>query len=106
MTKEEFTQKVQEITSNLEDQGKVTSLLTELTKEYENVFDDKTNLTTMNETLTTKNQELKDYNMKLFMQVTTDGKPSDNNTSLETPDDKEENKLKFEDLFDEKGEFK
>lgn len=106
MTKEEFTQKVQEITSNLEDQGKVTSLLTELTKEYENVFDDKTNLTTMNETLTTKNQELKDYNMKLFMQVTTDNKTSDNNLPLDPPGNKEEDKLKFEDLFDEKGEFK
>ena len=107
MTKEEFNQKIQEITSNLEDQGKVTAALTELSQEYEKVITNNDNLTTLNDEFKTKNQELKDYNMKLFMQVTTDNKTNEKgNSSLDAPDDKEEPKLKYEDLFDEKGDFK
>lgn len=105
MTKEEFTNKIQEITDNLSDQGKVTATLTELYTEYEKVFDENENNKTLNETLTSKNQELKDYNLELFMKV---GKQdsSDNKTSSSAQDDKDEPKLKFEDLFNEKGEFK
>lgn len=107
MTKEEFTQKIQEITENLSDQGKVTSTLTELYTEYEKIFDENESTKTLNETLTTKNQELKDYNLELFMKVGKQDK-GDNNTSLNENgggDDKEPT-LKFEDLFNEKGEFK
>lgn len=108
MTKEEFTQKIQEITDNLSDQGKVTSVLTELYSEYEKVFDENENTKTLNDTLTTKNQELKEYNLELFMKVGKQEDTTKTNTSLNEngEGDGKEPTLKFEDLFNEKGEFK
>jgi hypothetical protein len=112
MTKEEFLAKTKEISSNLNDQAKVNSLLTGLYEEYEKTFDSNTQLTSVNETLTTKNQELKEFNMDLFMKLgkqEKDQNNQENNNSFkmdEGEEDKEKPKLKYEDLFNEKGELK
>lgn len=107
MTKEEFNQKIKEITENLSDQGKVTATLTELYQEYEKVFDEKGQLSTLNETLTSKNDELKNYNMELFMKVGKQEKDEEKgkDSLKDKQEGKEEPKLKYEDLFNEKGEF-
>lgn len=109
MTKEEFNQKMQEITDNLTDQGKVTASLTELYNGFEQVFDSNTNLTSENEKLKDDNKKLQDYNMDLFRQVGKQNKEieDENNKKFNKGEEDDETpKLKYEDLFNEKGEFK
>lgn len=110
MTKEEFLAKSVELTNYLNDQGKVTATLTELYNEFEKVVDSNEVLTQEKETLTNKNKELKEYNMDLFMKIGDQEKKQEkelnNSFNKEVPEDKEEEpKLKYEDLFNEKGDF-
>ena len=63
------------------------------------------NTKNLNESLTKDNAELKQYNFDLFRQVGSQ-ETNSNDASLNQEDGKEPEKMKFEDLFDEKGEFK
>lgn len=107
MNLEDFLKKTQEITNNLSDQGFVTKELTEIYDEYKKVYEEKDQFSKINETLTNDNKKLKDYNLELFMQVGTQNKNIENeNKNIPGEKDPEENKLSYDDLFNEKGEFK
>jgi regulator of replication initiation timing len=100
MKPEEFTAKVQEVLQNLTDQAKVSTILAELTEDYNSVAVETTTAKTTAEKLTADNEKLRQANMNLFLKVGENKKPDDTNKKPEdtTP--------KFEDLFDEKGNLK
>lgn len=108
MNLEDFLKKTQGITSNLSDQGFVTKELTEIYDEYKKVYEEKEQFSSVNKTLTEDNKKLKEYNIELFMQVGKQDEKIDNdNKKLQGNDkDPEDNKLSYDDLFNEKGEFK
>ncbi len=103
MDKETFLNKIKEI-GTTEDEVQRRTLLTELNDDASSIFDE-------NETLKTENGQVKEYNetllvenRKLFMRVSSDkeeGQGEEGNQG-----NAEDEKLKFEDLFDEKGEIK
>lgn len=108
MNLEDFLKKTQGITSNLSDQGFVTKELTEIYDEYKKVYEEKEQFSITNKTLTEDNKKLKDYNLELFMQVGKQDEKIDNDNKKLPGNEKEpeDNKLSYDDLFNEKGEFK
>lgn len=110
MKVEEHTQIVQEIAQNLNDQAKVTELLNTLSNDYIKVNEEISKMPQ----LAADNEKLRSVNMKLFLQNGSTG----TTTASEDIQKKEaagtdgvegagqENKKKFEDLFNEKGELK
>jgi regulator of replication initiation timing len=89
-----------------EDVTEIRESLATLQEEVNGLFDSNESLTQTNETLTGNNEKLREANMKLFLRV---GESKDSKTvqkdSTGIQDDQIE-KLKFEDLFDEKGGLK
>ena len=78
------------------------NLLLEMQAEVGNVCDENDRLTQANTTFEADNKQLREYNMKLFLSV---GQPAthkkqDNNTETDTEN------LRYENLFNEKGELK
>jgi hypothetical protein len=105
MTQEEHTQLIQEIGANLTDQTKVTNLLTRLSTDYIETLENATKLTTDNETLSSAVKKAKEDNMELFLQVGSSKKQIEEEATK--PETKpEENKLSYDDLFDENGNLK
>lgn len=100
MTKEEHTQAIQDIRKLVnDDDGKITELLTNLSDDYGKILAENSDYKLKNEKLTNDNDKLRDTNMRLFLKVGTTEKEE------EEPEEKEE-KLTFENLFDEKGDLK
>lgn len=99
MTREEFNSLIQEIGQS-EDVVDIREKLSVLNETYSPMFDNIDDLTQRNTQLTDDNEKLREANMKLFLRVGTKTEP-------DVPeDDKQKEKLKFEDLFNEKGEIK
>lgn len=110
MDKDTFIQLVQEIgtcESDVDRRTKLTNLQDEVSKIYDEMETDKTTINTLNETIKTKDSDieaLQKANMDYFTRLS-----SQNNTTQSkdlTPDDGDDHKRKFEDLFNEKGRLK
>jgi len=99
MTKEEFNSLIQEI-GQIEDDVDRRDKLSILSDTYSPMFDTVDNLTQKNTQLTDDNEKLREANMKLFLRVGSKTEPD------KIEEDKPKEKLKFEDLFNEKGEIK
>lgn len=99
MKPEEFNAKTQEILSNLTDQAKVSTVLSELIEDYNTVTAETETARTTAEKLTADNEKLRQANMNLFLKV------GETKKEEETKQD-EDNKPTFEDLFDENGNLK
>ena len=101
MTREELLQLLQDI-GTCEDAAERRAKLTQVTEAVTGVYDSNDTLTAANTKFEADNKKLQEYNMQLFLKVGSQGKtdPVD-----KTGEEKTEN-LKYEDLFDEKGEIK
>lgn len=99
-TQDEFNNKIKEI-GGLDDIAKVRAELVGLQDNISGIFDENKQLTAKAGKLETDIAEIRDINNKLFTQITEKKTPEDN-TKTEPP----ETDLKYENLFDEKGELK
>lgn len=105
MDKLEFKKFVEGIMTKVKDHDTDGSISTELTSvmdEFNTVYDNNETLTHENETYKSNNEKLREANMKLFLRVGEEKKPEPTNE----PEEPKEEKLKFEDLFDDKGLLK
>lgn len=102
MTIEEFNSSALSILSNLDNQGEVSTTLNTLQQEYSNISATNKELNDKITQLEKDRENLRDANMKLFLQV--GNKSTENNNNDKSTN--ENDKLSFDDLFDEKGEIK
>ena len=106
MTRDEFNAQIAAI-GTCEDDAQRRQLLTDLSAAVGQDYDRIDELTSANETLTVDNESLRGYNMKLFLQVSDQKSAAEQKKSKTGIDDESEKlDLKYEDLFDEKGELK
>ena len=96
MLPEEFKAKAKEILSSLEDPGAVSTTLAELVQDYDNQTAKWEQTTTTAEKLTHDNEKLRAANMDLFLKV---GEPAKD----KKPEVEEDQTVKFNTLFDAKG---
>lgn len=104
MDKKTFLEKIQEI-GTCEDDVTRRSLLAEVNEGVSGVFDQNEELASSNSSLTEDNEKLRSANMDLFLQIGQPKSPEDltkGSTGLTPPQEKR----KFENLFNEKGEIK
>lgn len=111
--KEEFKNKINSVVEHIKgnDVTNATSELLGLIDDYNQGFDELTETNTKYTEANTKNTELnskieqlKNVNMDLLLKV---GSQKVDEPTINKPTDQQEDKpLKFEDLFDEKGEIK
>lgn len=99
MKREEHTNLIRDIRLNLNDEAKVTEMLTQLSDDYGAITADLESTKQTSQELKAQAESLRDVNMKLFLKV---GNP----IPPDKPSDPNEGKLKFEDLFNEKGGLK
>ena len=99
MTREELTARIQAI-GTCESETDRLELLSQLEEEAGADYDRLTNLETNNNQLTSDNEKLREANMKLFLRIG-DKKPPKDDHEEEKPKE-----MKFEDLFNDKGEIK
>lgn len=113
MDKQAILDKIQQVGTS-DDDVKRREILTTLTDDievlYTNLESDRSTIAALNETIE-KNKEdidkLRESNMNLFLRVSankTEEEAKQNSTGIKPDEDKP--KLKFEDLFDEKGGLK
>jgi phage gp46-like protein len=100
MKPEDFKAKTAEILSNLSDQAKVSTILAELTEDYDKEAVEKATVKSTAEKLTVDNEKLRQANMSLFLKVG-EQKPTDT-----TKPPNEDKTAKYEDLFDKDGNLK
>ena len=105
MNKEEFLNAITEI-GTCEDEVIRRERLAEMQEAVSEVFDTNTALTETNATLTGDNEKLREANMKLFLRVGESKDSKDVQKDATGIKDEPIEKLKFEDLFDEKGGLK
>ena len=74
MTREEHTKLIREIRNSLNDEGKVTDLLTQLSDDYEATLTTVENVQSDAEAVRKANESLRDTNMRLFLKVGSDPK--------------------------------
>lgn len=107
MEREEHKKKLEEVLNNLQDQGKVTEILAELTQDYSELSANIETLNNTNKKLVDDAESLRNANMKLFLQIgNTPQKEEEKPTPDPVPEVEEPKKLNFEDLFNEKGGLK
>jgi hypothetical protein len=97
--REDHTNLIRDIRLNLNDEAKVTDLLTQLSDDYGSVTADLESTKQTAESLKTQAESLREVNMRLFLKV---GNP----IPVKPEHDPQEDRLKFEDLFNEKGGLK
>lgn len=105
MDKETFLSRIQEI-GTCDDDVLRRESLAELSDELSSIFDSLADVTAQNTNLMNDNEQLRSANMKLFLRVGADKTPADIRKNSTGIDDNPAEKLKFEDLFDEKGGLK
>lgn len=98
LTKEEFQARITEI-GTCEDEAERRELLAKLSEDGSGIYDDYTTAETARATAAADNEKLREANMKLFLRVG-DHKEPETPAKETTPD------LKYENLFNEKGELK
>lgn len=101
MNKTDFISRIQEI-GTCDDDSQRRTLLSDLQTECESDYDRLDNLVTENTQLKTDKEDLQKANMKLFLK-TTETKPHEE--PIVNKGDNEE-PLKYENLFNEKGDLK
>lgn len=74
MTREEHTKLIREIRNSLNDEGKVTDLLTQLSDDYEATLTTVEHVQSDAEAIRKANESLRDTNMRLFLKVGSDPK--------------------------------
>lgn len=99
MTRDELLQKLTEI-GTTDDAAQRRQMITEVTDEVKGVYDSNETLTTANTKYEADNKKLQEYNMQLFLKVGGQQKQK------EPEEKKPTEELKYENLFDEKGEIK
>lgn len=102
MNKTDFISRIQAI-GTCEDDSQRRTLLSDLQSDCESDYDRLENLETENAQLETDKEELRKANMRLFLK-TTETQPQANTNSGSEGDNDEP--LKYENLFDEKGDLK
>jgi len=105
MLKQDFLDKIQKI-GTCEDDVERRTLLAELSDEGSKIFDDFEEVTASNKKYMEDNERIRAANMDLFLQVGSKKNPAEVKKEKTGVDDEPEEKLKFEDLFDEKGGLK
>jgi regulator of replication initiation timing len=105
MTKEEILAKIQEA-GTTESETDRREILAQLSDSISADYDNFSEVTKQVEQLTTDNETLRSANMKLFLRV--GGKTPEESVKDTTGADPEpeEEELKYEDLFNDKGELK
>lgn len=108
MTNDEHKLLIQNIVKNIDNQAELTSLLSDLSKDYTEVLAERNTYKKSNETLISDNENLRQTNMKLFLQVGgTEEKIKDEAQKVSpVTEEPTEEIAKYEDLFNEKGELK
>ncbi|MBO7241788.1 MAG: hypothetical protein J6U90_04985 [Methanobrevibacter sp.] len=101
MEKQEFLDKITAI-GTCEDDVERRTLLSELQESVSADYDSMADLTAKNTDLTAEIKKVKEHNMDLFLQVTSNNKELPPDAEKDEP----EEKLSFDDLFDEKGGLK
>ncbi len=99
-TKDELLQRLTEI-GTCEDDAQRRNLILAFQTDVGSICDDNDRLTTTNATLDTDNKQLREYNMKLFLSV---GQPAKQTQQTKTETDTDT--LRYENLFNEKGDLK
>lgn len=99
MNRDELLQSLTEL-GTIEDAAERRSKIVAISGEINSVFDSNESLTASNTKLEEDKQKLQNYNMELYLQI--GGKSPKKG---DDPDSKTED-LKYENLFDEKGELK
>lgn len=89
-----------------EDVAEIRESLATLQDEVMGLYDTNESLTATNETLTGNNEKLREANMKLFLRVGESKDSKDVHKDSTGIQEEQIEKLKFEDLFDEKGGLK
>lgn len=103
MDKKTFQDKITEI-GTCEDDVKRRELLAELSEQGAADYDRMAELTSQNEAHTRDNEALREANMKLFLRI--GSKSREDGVKDEYDHDTPKEKLKFEDLFNDKGGLK
>lgn len=103
MESEKLKKLVNDIITNLSDQSRVTDLLNQIQEDNDNSLNTMSTLNTENEKLKGDNENLRSVNMKFFLKLGEQKEKIETNTEQEQ---EQEQELKFEDLFNEKGELK
>ena len=98
MTRDEFTNKVKEVRSNLTDEALAGDLLTEIFEGVTNVFESNTTLNNQVDEYVKSNENLRESNMKLFLKLGDESDKTDPDAGSPEPEPQPE-KRKFEDLF-------
>lgn len=105
MTRDEVNAQIAAI-GTCEDDAQRREMLTDLGNALGQDFDRMEELTAANEKLTEDNESLRGYNMKLFLKVSDQKSDSEKKKSKTGIDEEGAQPLKYEDLFNEKGELK
>lgn len=108
MTREEHKQIIQKMLGMVtpENQANASELLTQLSDDYEQTLTASETLTANNATLTANNEKLRQVNADLFLKVgTTNKETHNNNNQASNGQEQPETEMKFESLFNEKGEL-
>lgn len=101
MNLEEFNTKIALARESASDTGKLTEILTEVREGGSALFGEKENANKRIAELEKDNKSLLESNMKLFLKIGTPVDGLDQNKTID-----EDKKMKFEDLFNEKGGLK
>lgn len=99
MTREEMLAKLSEI-GTCADDAQRRAMITEVTDGVNGIFDSNDTLTQANTKYEADNKKLQEYNMQLFLKVGGQTKKPDEDTKPP------EEPLKYENLFNEKGDLK
>ena len=99
MTREELMQKLTEL-GTVEDDAQRRLIITEVSDEIKGVYDSNETLTASKSKYEDDIKKLQEYNMQLFLKVGSPQKAKEK--EVEEP----EQTLKYENLFNEKGELK
>lgn len=100
LTKQQFQERITEI-GTCDDEAQRRVLLASLSEDGSSIYDEFETSETARAAADNECKNLREANMKLFLQIGDHAKPQDTpKTKTETPE------LKFEDLFDEKGRLK
>lgn len=107
MDKNEFLNAIEEI-GTCEDDVQRRTLLDNLRNNASSDYDNLASLTEKNTKLTSENEEIRNANMKLFLQLGAEKKSTEEEppNTLTGGKPEETKKREFKDLFDEKGGIK
>ena len=97
MTRDEVMNALTEL-GTIEDAAERRSRITSISEEVTSIYDNNENLTSSNAKLTEDKKKLQEYNMELYLKVGAQKQKEETKPQSED--------LKYDDLFNEKGEIK